>query len=524
MATPDEGLRLDGLSIGFDDVQALDDVSLHFPSGAITALLGENGSGKSTIVKTLAGIYAPDEGMMSLAGKAISLPLTPGRSQALGIGIMHQDLGLIETMSIADNIALGAGFSTPSLGFVSRRKLWAMAQAWLLRVGSGLDPELPISALSMRDRTIVALARMLATTDKGATVRKTIILDEPTASLVPDDAMEIYKAARHMAEAGATVVLITHHLEDVIAVASSVVVLRRGKVVAERQTAELSIADLAEMIVGSRLSAGETISGAAALPSADTALEIEALSGAQLDQLTFRLLPGEILGISGLRSGGAGTLVDILSGITTATSGAVIASGKVLQTGSPERMVAAGVVTVPEDRKQRGVHLGFSIAENIALSRFVRGRARRFVPALPSHDVAPAKKWIEAMDIRPPDGRTLAGKLSGGNQQKVSLARALELAPRVLVLDEPTQGVDVGAQVAIHRQVREFAENGGAVILFSTNHDEIVSLCNRVLVLHRGRLVDTISGDAMSRGRLAHAATTGTPTAVTPAALLSTPL
>jgi ribose transport system ATP-binding protein len=398
------------------------------------------------------------------------------------------------------------------------------ARAWLLRVGSSLDPELPISALSMRDRTIVALARMLATTDKGATGLQTIILDEPTASLTPDDALEIYKAARHMAEAGATIVLITHHLEDVIAVASNVVVLRRGKVVAARKTAGLSIADLAEMIAGSRLLASETRSGTTPSPSATSVLEIEALSGAQLDQLTFRLLPGEILGIAGLRSGGAGALVNILSGITAATSGSVIASGKLLQTGFPERMVAAGVVTVPEDRKQRGVHLGFSIAENIALSRFARGRTRRFGPALPSHDIAPAQKWIEAMDIRPPDGRTPAGKLSGGNQQKVSLARALELAPRVLVLDEPTQGVDVGAQVAIHRQVRDFAEKGGAVIVFSTNHDEIASLCDRVLVLYRGRLVDTISGEAMSRGRLAHAATTGAPTAVTPAALLSTQL
>jgi ribose transport system ATP-binding protein len=496
-------LRLRHWSIQFGGNRALDDVSVTFPAGTVTALLGGNGSGKSTLVKILAGVYTPAPGSTLCLGQAeVPLPLSPTRARTLGIGFLHQDPGLIQDASVAENIAFADAFGTRSLGWISKRKITAEAARALERIGCDIDPGALVSTLSMRDRTLVALARLLASRRKSEAATRVLVVDEPTASLDPADAVAVYKVTSAAARAGAAVILITHHLEEVIDHASRVVVLRGGRLVAEADVSDLGVADLARLMLGDAQwrapQCAEPITGPVL---ASPALSVRGVTSAHLRDVSFDLKSGEILGIAGLRADGPGQLADVLSGTIKPQSGTVL-----LPASSDERrrrrQAGGRLAVVPEDRQKRGVHPAFSIKDNLALSSFVSAKVSRLGPLRGRRDRKHACAWIERLGVRPESPDVIVGKLSGGNQQKVALARALALQPRVLILDEPTQGVDIGARAVISREIRDFVVNGGAVVLFSSNHEEILELCDRILVFQRGRIGDEIPRHEISRSRL----------------------
>jgi ribose transport system ATP-binding protein len=472
-------LAITALSKTFDGQQALRAVDFDVRPGEIHGLVGQNGSGKSTLIKILAGFETPDDGASAHIGEAPFALGDPAAAAEARLCFVHQDLGLIETMSITENIALTAGYATGSGRRIRWREERGRARAAMDIIGSDVDVETLVGDLPPVQRAAVAIARALAVAEDDG---RFIILDEPTASLPRAEADRLFELVRTLAARGLGVVLVSHHLEEVLGVADRVSVLRDGVRVATLPAAGLGRDALATIIVGRELEA-HVPTGRASTSSA--VLSVRGLRGSRLAGIDFQIGPGEIVGVAGIVGSGREELAPILFG-DQPSDGEVRVGEQVLSLHGPEQAIAAGLALVPANRGADGLILDMTVLENLTLGDlrpywrggWMRRRAER----------EDGLRWIDQLQVRPRRPEAPVHTLSGGNQQKVLLAKWLRLKPTVLMLDEPTQGVDVGAKVEIYSAIEQAAASGAAVLVSSADPEELALLCDRVLVLRRGAI------------------------------------
>ncbi len=472
-------LSLRNLAKAFGPARALADVSLSAQRGAVHAVLGENGAGKSTLMKLLSGAEQPDSGEMLLDGAAFH-PASPEAARRAGVAIVYQEPLFCADLTVRENILLGR---EPTRGFwLDRGRSAPIAARALAQVGVGesFGLETRVGSLSPADRQLVSIARALSSDDC-----KVLILDEPTSALTGADTERLFRIVRRLAAEGVTVLYISHFLEEVERIASEYTVLRDGRTVASGLVAGTSRTELVSLMAGRTVT--ELFPRTERTPGA-VALEVQELSGKRLPtRVSLALRRGEVVGIAGLVGSGRTELLRAIYGLDSRKSGRVLVEGRDVA-ATPEALSARKVGLLSEDRKGEGLAESLSIAENITLSG--RGRLGPWGLALPSRSLTAASRWIEKLAIRCRGPEQRARALSGGNQQKVALARLLEQDVDVLLLDEPTRGIDVGSRADIYRLIDELAARGKAVLLVSSYMPELIGVCDRIAVMVRGRLGD----------------------------------
>jgi ribose transport system ATP-binding protein len=486
-------LEVAGLGKSFEGVIALSGFSLTIAAGEVHALLGENGSGKSTLIKILSGYHQPDEGEVRVAGQ----PLAFGSASAayhLGCRFVHQDLGLVDTMSIADNLAIGTGFPT-RIATVRDAASRARAFTDLVKVGlAELDPRANVESLSPARKTGVAIARALRE-DPAAPVRL-LVLDEPTATLPVREVEQLLQIVRNAAQNGIAVLYVSHRLDEVLQIARNVTVLRDGVQVMTGPIKGLDRAALIASIIGPEAASpgAPGPAPAAGRPrAAEPVLRVTGLRSDSLDNIGFTTAPGEIVGFAGIAGSGRDRLLGAVFGASPREAGAVAVRNCGIPGHRPHEAIAGGLAYLPADRRLDGGMMGLTARENLTLVNLKpfwhRGLLSRRAES------AEASSWFTRLRVRPPGGleRRLE-TFSGGNQQKILIAKWLRQEPPVLLLDEPTQGVDVGARAALHQLIIAAAAQGMAIVISSSDSDELESVCHRVLIMRDGRITKELTG------------------------------
>jgi ribose transport system ATP-binding protein len=476
---------MSAISKRFPGVVALDRVDLDVSAGEIVALVGENGAGKSTLMKILAGIHRADSGLIRIDGARVAMhePLDAAR---LGIGVIHQERELIDTLDVAGNVFLGR---EPTRGgllrMLDRRRMHADTGRLLARIGVPLRASTPLGHLSAAQQQLVAIARALSMN------ARLLILDEPTSSLASSDADRLFGVLRDLRSAGTAIVYISHRLTEIGLIADRAVVLRDGRNAGMLPRDGLSRDRLVHLMVGRAVEPAATRAAASAGP---VVLQIDRLrTGRYPDaEVSLAVHRGEVLGLAGLIGAGRSELAEAICGVGARRSGRVRLDGRLLAIDSPRDAIRHGICLVPEDRRRCGVVAAMSVRENMTL------------PAVASHarlglisraaEARAVRRMMSTLTVKAASIETLVATLSGGNQQKVVVGKWLALRPRAIVFDEPTQGVDVGAKVEIHRLIRGLADEGAAVVMISSDMDEIVAECDRVAVMHDGRITGILTG------------------------------
>jgi ABC-type uncharacterized transport system ATPase subunit len=477
-------LELRGITKRFPGIVANDDVSLDLYPGETHALLGENGAGKSTLMNVLYGLYHPDEGEIVVKGERLSLG-SPRDAIEHGIGMVHQHFMLIPVMTVAENVVL-ASEPTHGRAFLDMAAAIDRVEQLSAQFGLAVDPRARIESITVGQQQRVEILKALY---RGADI---LILDEPTAVLTPQEADELFRILGSLTKQGKSVIFISHKLHEVLTVADRISVLRRGKLVETIPAAGATEASLARAMVGREVllrvdkkpaEPGETLLRVEDLRVVDDR-GLEAVRG-----VSFELRAGEIVGIAGVDGNGQTQLIDALAGLRPIEAGRVTLAGTDLTSATAKQALDAGLGHIPEDRQRRGLVLQFTIAENIALHDFDKEPDSRRGWLQPRVMLRRAAGLIKAFDVRGGGPQTLAGALSGGNQQKVVLAREIERDPRVLIAAQPTRGLDVGAIEFVHRRLVEERDEGRGILLVSLELDEILSLSDRIFVVYEGRLV-----------------------------------
>jgi ribose transport system ATP-binding protein len=485
-------LSIEHLSKVFPGQVALDDVSLNVQAGSTHALVGQNGSGKSTLIKVLAGYHQPtgelaNATMFGGGDQAdIALQLGDGRSaEAAGIRFVHQDLGLVDVVSSVENLALGGRYTT-RLGRIDWKAERKRAQSELAALGfDDFDVSAPVITLTPSQKTAVALARALRGWENGA---RLLVLDEPTASLPGADVQRLFKAIRLLKSRGVSILYVSHHLEEVFEIADEVTILRNGRNVLTTSIDTLDRDKLIELMVGHKVVSRRATPGT----PGDVLLEAVALTGGNLRAIDMQVRAGEVVGIAGINGSGREFLVPLVTGQVPSASGTVRVATAYLDNFSPSAGLAAGLAFVAADRVRQGNFAMLSVTANTTITRPQRNvRRGRLVHAL---DHAESEAWISNLGTKAASTKVPMATLSGGNQQKVLFARGLRLEPAVLVLDEPTRGVDVGAKEEIHSLVDQAAAQGSAVLVASTDSEELVRVAHRVLIMRDGAIVAELLG------------------------------
>jgi rhamnose transport system ATP-binding protein len=474
-------LQLTGIQKSFGAVRALKGVSFELRPGEVHALLGENGAGKSTLIKVMTGAHQPDGGTLLVGGKMVS-HLTPSKARELGIACIYQQPALFPDLTVAENI----GLRLKKLGSFSRVR-WdgqrTRAVELLHRIGAEISPDAEVRSLSMPEQQLVEIACALGS---GAEI---VIMDEPTASLTQKEQHLLFKVVRDLRSSGVGVVYISHRLEEIFALADRVTVLRDGESVGTSQIDDLTEAQMIRLMVGREVSAiyppAEDAPGEVVLALKNLGCAASGVSGVTLD-----VRAGEIVGMAGLVGAGRTELARILFGITPADIGEIHLEGEEISIRSPRDAIARGIAYVPEDRRRHGVILEMPISHNMTMAIHPKFFPRAWL-RLRAESLL-AKNYCRDLEIKAYGPEAPGGSLSGGNQQKVSVARWLATKPKLLILDEPTQGVDVGAKSEIHKIIRSLAKDGLAVLLISSDLPEVLGMSDRVAVMRGGRLVAVI--------------------------------
>lgn len=475
-------IEMRGITKRFGAVTANKGINLSIPANTIHAIVGENGAGKSTIMKILYGFYHADEGKIFIDGQRREIR-NPHDAIALGLGMVHQHFMLIPPMTVLENIVLGA---EPGNALKIDFKTAAEQINKLSKdFGFDIDPHKRVEQLSVGQQQRVEVLKALY---RGARI---LILDEPTAVLTPQEVEEFFKILRSMREQGKTIIIITHKLNEVLALSDNVTVMRDGQVVGETRTAETSAPELARMMVGRDVLL--RIEKPEAEPK-DVVLSVKNLtSGSKLKGVSFEVRAGEIVGIAGVEGNGQTELIEILSGLDRASEGSCLLNGSDVVKLSARQIKELGIAHIPEDRHRRGLLLEFDLADNTILGTQYRKPPVTSLGLLDEKAVTDkANRLIRDFDVRPPNAELPARALSGGNQQKLIIGREFDLHPKLLLVSQPTRGVDIGAIEFIHRKLVELRDSGAAILLVSAELEEVLSLSDRVLVMYQGRIVGEV--------------------------------
>lgn len=486
-------LALTKLSKRFGGTQAVSQVSFNVQAGEIVALLGENGAGKSTLIKMLAGVHAPDTGSFSYKSRIFD----PRQPQE-GIAFIHQDLGLIDWMTVAENICLMQNCYPRRFGMIDWRAAREMAQTALAAVTDSIDPDTRVQDLSRTEKSLVAIARALA---RKAEV---LVLDEPTASLPQSDVEMLHGVLRRLRSKGVAMIYVSHRLDEVFAIADRVVVLRDGYLVGDEAIGNLTHDSLIHLIIGRDLDK----MFAQAKPPSNTpvALTLDALCTGSVGPVSLQLHKGEVLGLVGLRGAGQDAVGRALFGKAQVLSGrAILGDGRILDAGQPADAIRQGIGLVAGDRNAESVARGMAIHENLFLNPALIGRGL-FRLQGQRHEIDAAQRIGSRFDIRPNDPHAVIETLSGGNQQKVVMARWFDVGLDVLILEDPTAGVDVGSKAEIYALLAQALQQGLAVLLISTDFEEVAALSHRACVFHDGKIVAELPAQALSVESLLNAA------------------
>lgn len=490
-------LRIDGLSKTFPGLKALDDVSFTVGAGEIVAVVGHNGSGKSTLVKVLAGVYQPDPGSVIEIRDASGKPLAESAARD-GLHFIHQDLGLVPMLTTIENMGLGRSANGRGLRPVRTARERDEARRLIARFGAAFDPTTPVALLSPAERAIVAIARAM---DGWTRSENVLVLDEPTTAFHGDEVEMLFGAVRRVAAEGAGVVFISHRLDEVLGLADRVVALRDGGVVADQPAASLDHDQMIRLIAGRAVA--DTDVSRTSQPQ-QRVLRVSGIAGEKIKDISLELGAGEIVGVSGILGSGREELAGLIFGAAHRSRGTVDIAGNLLVSDDPVAAIEAGLAYVPADRRRDGAVMDMDVRENLTLS-LLRPLRRRLGRLDGRAERAETQRWVEIVELRPPNPGQRLKLFSGGNQQKVVLAKWLRTKPLVLLLDEPTQGVDVGAKAAIYQLIAAAAAAGTGVLLCSSDTKELVSLCDRVLVLEAGRILESIDRGELTEARLVRA-------------------
>jgi ribose transport system ATP-binding protein len=492
------------MSKTFDGVRALHDVDLTVRRGEVHGLLGENGSGKSTLIKVLAGVHAPDAGgELEINGRQVSLPLRPGQFRDLGMSFVHQELGLVPSLSVVENLFVGDLTSRRSwrLSWARERR---RAKEMFTSFGLELDPSAKVSDLRPTDRALLAIVRAVGEIRRNTTGDESayglLVLDEPTVFLPATDRDQLFSIVREIAATRASILFVSHNLDEVLDITDRVTVLRDGRVHGTIDTADASNAALVEMILGRGPPANSI---ARAQTEAGKEISVKGLRGGYARDVSLRFRAAEVVGLTGLLGSGFEEIPYCVFGARSAAAGRLEMDGTAydLRGMSPSRALEAGVALVPADRQRHGSVGSLSVGDNLTLP--VLGRYRSLRGLHRSRMRSDARQLLEQFDVRPPDPTLKYRSLSGGNQQKAMLAKWLQTKPSLLLLHEPTQGVDVGARQHIFQLMRDAAAHGTAVVCISTDYEQLAAVCDRVVVFGSGRVAHELRGGELTEEGIA---------------------
>jgi ribose transport system ATP-binding protein len=494
------GLHVQEVSKGFPGTQALSAVSLDIRPGEIHALVGGNGSGKSTLMKILAGVYPADSGGLEIRGQTHDLRhFSPALARRNGMHFVHQQRTTFGLLTVAENLCLGHEFEVNALGGLKRRAMTNRAAATLSQFNIDARPHDVVGSLSPATQTMIEIARACQGVDESQD--RVLALDEPTATLAPKEVDAVLAAVRDYAAERRSILFISHRLEEVLQVAHRITVFRDGKRVATVDAAGLSRGELVELMVGRAI--GTHVRGSYQAATQVPVLEAKALCGGAVQEVDLCVQAGEVVGIAGLAGSGRSTLLRLLSGVQQVEGGSLYVEGREVEFGSPGEALRAGAALLPEDRVADGIFAHLTLAENLSVANprklWKRGWMSRRA------ERADANRAIDEYDIKAPGPGASISVLSGGNQQKACLARALSRDPKVLLLDEPTQGVDVGARAELWRLIEQAVSAGTAVVVVTSDLEELCALSHRVVVFRDGRTVAELGGGTLTPDQIREA-------------------
>ena len=494
-------LEIEGLVKDYPGVRAADHVSLGIRPGEVVGLVGKNGAGKSTVIKILAGATAPDEGCILLDGEEVHLH-NPHDATLLGLSFVHQELSVVPDLSVAENVELGLGYPRQAGVLVDFAKLRRQSRDVLARLGGGVSPGVPIRTLPVAQQRLVMIARALVTQ------ARLVVLDEPTGSLTDEETSHLFAVIRNLSASGVAVVYVSHRLEEILEITDRVVVMRDGAIVDDRPTEAFDTRTLIEEITGE--DASETAlqrrrtHGIGGPPDAPVVLEVEGVEvPGHIHDASFSIREGEILGVAGLMGAGRTELMRAVFGADHRSAGTIRLHGEEVSIRKPADAIGAGMVLLPEDRRNQGLIRDFNVRRNITLGTLARFRTARYLP-MPSgpKEREASMAAVSDLDIKTPSDLTPAAWLSGGNQQKLVLARWLRSGASVLIFDEPTHGIDVGAKEEVYGLMEQLAAEGKAVVFISSEFGELVGVCHRVIAMREGEIVGEAVGDEITEARL----------------------
>lgn len=487
---PEKIISMKKIRKEFSGVRVLKDVDFNIYDGKIMALIGENGAGKSTLMKILTGVYTKTSGEIYMDGKEVNFTGTK-ESQKSGIAIIHQELNLIRHLSIGENIFLGRE-PVARMKNIKWKKLYEESQQWLDKLGLNEDPRELVGNLSVGKQQLVEIAKALSLN------ARVIIMDEPTGALTVSETEKLFRVIRELKEQGHSIVYISHRLKEIFEICDDVTVLRDGELIGERCIDELDEDKIIEMMVGRKLN--EQYPRILCEPG-EVVLDVKNLSNRFVRNVSFQLRHGEILGVAGLMGAGRTELARTLYGIYEKDQGDIVLENRKIRLNNPTDALKQGIAYVSEDRKANGIVLGLNVRENITLASLksysgIMGNISKL------KEEKSAQHYINSMSIKTSDSKQLLKYLSGGNQQKVSLAKNLDSNPKVLILDEPTRGVDVGAKKEIYELINRFKKEGMSIIMISSEIPEILGMSDRIMVMHEGEIKGTLNRNEATQEKI----------------------
>jgi len=486
-------LRLEGIVKTFPGVRALDGVNFEVMPGEVHALLGENGAGKSTLMKVLAGMYQPDDGQIIIAGRPVRMA-TPIEAKAEGVVLIHQELSLVPEMSAAENIYLGE-LPRKSYGRVDWTTLYERSNAILARLNCGFGSDATVAHLSIANQQMVEIARAL-TVDA-----RVVVFDEPTASLTDAEKVVLFDIISDLKAQGVGIVYISHRMDEIFTLSDRITVLRDGAYRGTLTTADTSEDEVTRLMIGRSL---DLTRDSAAATIGETVLEVRNLSCAPLfEDVSFSVRTGEVVGFYGLVGAGRTEIAETLFGLRAPDSGEILVTGTAVRIGSPQDAIGLGISLVPENRKEQGLVLSMNCRDNMTLPQVQDLTAGPFVSS--GAEISIFDQYRDRLEIKTPSWRQTVGLLSGGNQQKIVIGKWLSMQPRVLIVDEPTRGIDVGSKAEIHNLLRELAAQGYAVIVISSEMPEVLRVSDRIVAMYSGRIVREFTAENVTEDELVQA-------------------